>query len=630
VVDLSIKDPIGEKQLFLNRAILLFMGMVVLLGLLVLRMVQLQVWEHEAYQTRSDQNRIHVQPLPPPRGLIFDRHGEILADNRVTSSLAVVTERVEDLAGMLQKLSNLVSVTPADISEFEARLARKRRPYEAIALRRLLTEAEIAVLAVNRHRFVGVEVVQEMVRSYPYGPLLAHAVGSVRRVTEVDLRTLDGVQYSATRFVGKRGIEQFYEKSLHGEVGYQQVETDAHGRIRGVLEIDPPTSGQNITLHLDNRLQIAATAALGDQRGAVVALDPRSGGILALVSQPSYDPNLFVQGMTAGQYGDFSNSIYTPLFNRAINGQYAPGSTFKPVVGLAGVVFGKTSWEETIEDSGEFRLPGQSRVFRDWTWRRNNHGGQGTVDLRRAIYRSSNVFFYDLASRLEITELVGFAHQFGFGQNLAADISSASAGLLPDPIWKRGYKGEIWYPGDSINLGIGQGDLLATPLQMATMAAAIANRGRVIAPKMLLASDTPLVEVDAIPKPDRVRGPSPQDWQNMIDAMEDVVHRGNKGFRGNGTAWAHIGRDIDYRMAGKSGTAQVVGIKQGEEYDEELLKEFNRKHAWFIAFAPVDEPRIALAVLVENGGGGSSIAAPIARQVIDAYLLPQMSVSVLK
>ena len=625
MVELSIKDPVREKQLFINRALVLFLLIVGLLGVLAFRMVQLQVWEHEAYQTRSDENRIQLQPLAPPRGLIFDRHGEVLADNRVISSLSLVTERVEDLAGTINSLSALVNITPADISEFEQRLVRKRRPFEPIALRQSLTEREIALLAVNRHLFTGVEVVQEQVRSYPYGALLAHAVGSVRRVTEEDLRDLDGVQYSATKYVGKRGVEQFYERSLHGNVGYQRVETDAHGRIRQVLEINSPIAGQNITLHLDNRLQIAASAALADRRGSIVAMDPRSGGILAMVSQPGYDPNLFVSGMTQADYAAMSQAITTPLFNRAINGQYAPGSTFKPVIGLAGVVFGAIGWDETIEDRGEFRLPGQQRVFRDWTWRRNDSGGQGTVDLRRAIYRSSNVYFYDLATRMEIDQMVGFARQFGFGENLAVDIASASPGLLPDPIWKRGYKGEIWYPGDSVNMGIGQGDLLATPLQMATVASAIANRGDIVRPKMLLASDAPLVEVDGVARLPRVSGPSKGDWERMIASMEDVVHRGNKGFRGNGTAWAYIGRDISYRMAGKSGTAQVVGIKQGEEYDEEELEEFNRKHAWFIAFAPTENPVIALSVLVENGGGGSSVAAPIARQVIDAYLLPQMA-----
>jgi len=625
MVGLSIKDPIREQQMFGSRALILFLGVLVLVSLLVLRFVQLQVWEHETYVTRSDQNRIQVQPLAPPRGLIFDRHGELLADNRVTSSLALVTERIDNLAGTIERLGRLVSVTPADISEFESRLRRKRRPFEPVALLQSLSEEEIAVLAVNRHRFRGVEITSEQIRNYPYGSLFAHAIGSVRRVTEDDLQRLDEVTYSATKFVGRRGVEKYYERSLHGEVGYQQVETDAHGRIRQVLDNQPPVAGQNISLQLDGRLQIAASAALGERRGSVVALDPRSGGVLAMVSNPSYDPNLFITGMSTEQYAELSHAVYKPLFNRAVNGQYAPGSTFKPIVGLAGIVEQVVSWDETVEDKGFFKLPGQERIYRDWSWTRNNAGGQGTVDLRRAIYRSSNVFFYDLATRMPVEHMVNFAAQFGFGEVTSIDVADASAGLLPDPIWKRGYKGEIWYPGDSVNMGIGQGDILVTPLQMATVAATIANRGRLVRPRMLLSSDAPLPEADPpLPWP-QVAGPGADDWENMVDAMEDVVHRGNQGFRGNGTAWAYIGRDIAYRMAGKSGTAQVVEIPQGEEYDEEELAEFQRKHAWFIAFAPADNPIIALSVLVENGGGGSSVAAPVAREVMDAYLLPQLA-----
>ncbi len=627
MVNSSIKDPIREKQLFVSRAMTLFVIIVGMMLLLAVRFFQLQVVEFETYQTRSDQNRIQVQPLAPPRGLIFDRGGELLADNRDSSSLALVTERIDTIGTTIEQLSQLVSITPADISEFERRLAQKRRPFEPVTLRRALTEEEIALLAVNRHLFAGVEVVNELVRNYPYGGLFAHAVGSVRRINEDDLRALDSVTYSATRFVGKRGVERFYERSLHGEVGYQQVETDAHGRIRQVLDIKPPIAGQNISLHLDSRLQIAATAALGEQRGAVVAMDPRSGGVLALVSNPGYDPNLFITGMSSGQFGELSHSIYKPLFNRAINGQYAPGSTFKPVVGLAALVNDAVTWEETIEDKGFFQLPGQQRIYRDWAWTRNNSGGQGTVDLRRAIYRSSNVFFYDLATRMPIESLVDFARQFGFGAELSADVAGASAGLLPDPIWKRGYKGEIWYPGDSVNMSIGQGDLLVTPMQMAMVASTIANRGTVVRPRMLLSSDALISEADPPRALPAVHGPTPEDWENMVDAMEDVVHRGNQGFRQNGTAWSYIGQDIPYRMAGKSGTAQVVEIRQGEEYNEEELAEFNRKHAWFIAFAPADAPVIALSVLVENGGGGSSVAAPIARQVVDAYLLPQLASS---
>ncbi|MAT83569.1 MAG: penicillin-binding protein 2 [Gammaproteobacteria bacterium] len=622
---IAIKDDARERRVFAARAATAFLVVLMLVGGLVLRLIQLQVWEHETYQTRSEQNRIQVQPLAPPRGLIYDRNGELLASNRPISTLTVVQERVRDLPGLIDELAGLVEITPEDVERFNERRERRRRPFEPVALKLNLSEEEVARLAVNRHRLPGVEIATELVRHYPLDALMAHAVGSVRRVTEDDLRRLDGVRYSATRFIGRHGVERYYEQSLHGDVGYQKVETDAHGRIRQVLDINPPVAGQNITVHLDSRLQIAAAAALGDRRGAVVALDPRSGGILAMVSQPAYDPNLFVTGISDEQYRSLVSSRDTPLFNRAINGQYAPGSTFKPIVGLAGLSLGVVGWDEEIVDQGWFRLPGQDRIYRDWSWTPDNSGGQGRVDLHRAIYRSSNVFFYDMATRMDIDDLSGFAAQFGLGQRLAVDVPETSPGLLPDRDWKRSARNLPWYPGDSVNIGIGQGDLLVTPLQLATVAATIANRGRIVRPRMLLASDRPLAEFDPPPPLPPVQGPSPDDWERMVDAMEAVVHRGNQGYGQNGTAWYYIGQEIPYRMAGKSGTAQVVEIQQGEQYDEEELGEYERKHAWFIAFAPADDPVIALAVLVENGGGGSAVAAPVAREVLDAYLLPQLA-----
>ena len=629
---LSLNDPASERRNFVSRAMALFAIAMLLMGLLVARLIQLQVLDYDTYRTRSDENRIQVQPLPPPRGLIYDRNGVLLAENRPVSSLALVAERIDDFDALLQELRMLVDISEADLAGFEKRRKRHRRPYEAVTLRQALSEAEVARLAVNRHRLPGVEVRTELKRHYPFGAVMAHAVGSVRRITEEDLRRFDAhslSNYSATEFIGRRGVERYYERSLHGEVGYQRVEINAHGRILRVLDIEPPRSGKDITLQLDSRLQIAATAALGERRGAVVALEPHSGGVLTLVSNPGYDPNLFVTGISSDQYRDMVNSQQTPLFNRAVNGQYAPGSTFKPVVGLAAISNGLVNWEEHIDDPGWFKLPNQDRIYRDWSWRQGHAGGQGTVDLRRAIYRSSNVFFYHMGSRLSIEQLGSFARQFGIGRQLAVDVADASSGLMPDPVWKQGAKGEVWYPGDNVNLGIGQGDLLITPLQLATMAAVLANRGRVVRPRMLklLADEQPPLEFDPPrPLPD-VMGPAPDDWERMVDAMEDVVHRGNRGYGENGTAWAYIGRNIDYRMAGKSGTAQVVEIRQGEEYDEEELDEFTRKHAWFIAFAPADDPEIALAVLVENGGGGSSVAGPVAREILDFYLLPRLDVA---
>lgn len=624
-VALAIKDPNRERALIIRRAITFFVIIVLCLGVLAARFVQLQVYEHESYQYRSDKNRIQVQPLAPPRGLIFDRNGLLLADNRPSSALGIVVERVEDLEAMIQRVRGIVTLSEEQVEQFYQRVKRSRRPGEPVALAENLSNADIAALAVDRHHLDGVKVITRLQRYYPQAGIAAHAVGSVRRMTEEDLRQVDPSRYRATQFVGKRGVEAYYESDLHGRPGFQQVETDAHGRVTRIIDIDPPSVGRNITLYLDAQLQRAAVNALGERRGAIVALDPKTGGVLALVSKPSYDPNQFVVGMSDSEFRALSESVYLPLFNRATNGQYAPGSTFKPVVGLAGIASGAMQWDTKIEDRGSFRLTGGEREYRDWSWTVDDSGGQGVVDLRKAIYRSSNVYFYDVASRLDIDYLARFAGEFGFGQNLAVDIRDASRGLVPDPEWKLGAKGEKWYQGDSVNLGIGQGDLLVTPLQIATYAAMIANRGRVVRPRMVMSGDDKSTASFAPLPSEQTSDLSAEDWQQIVAAMEDVVHLGGQGFRGNGTAWAYIGQSIGYRMAGKSGTAQVVEIRQGEEYDEEDLSEFRRKHAWFMAFAPVEDPQIALAVLVENGGGGSSVAAPVAKEVIDAYLGPSVA-----
>ena len=610
-------------ELFVGRATTLFVLVVLMLGLLVYRLLELQLWNHDTYKSRSDDNRIRVQTLAPPRGMIFDRDGRLLADNQNASSLALVIDSVPEPTVSIGRIAALLELSDTQRSEMIARVESNRRPDAPLVVVDSLSEEQVARLAVNRHLIPGAEVVNRLVRHYPYAEIAAHAVGSVRRLSDEDLRRVDPVQYSATEFIGKRGVEAFYERALHGQVGYQKAESDALGRLRQTLDVQSPMAGKDLHLHLDIDLQRAGVAALAGRRGAVVALDPRNGGVLAMVSQPAYDPNFFVTGMSEAAFAALSTSKYVPLFNRATNGQYAPGSTFKPIVGLAGIALEATTWDTVVEDRGAFQLPGQERVYRDWSWTKDNSGGQGMVDLRRAIYRSSNVYFYDLASRLPIRDLVDFAGQFGLGRNLAVDIPSASSGLLPDPIWKQGAKGLPWFPGDSVNMGIGQGDLLATPLQMAVVAATLANRGRLVQPRMLRGIDTPLqndAEASVPATQIATEQITAEDWENMVASLEDVVHRGNQGFRRNGTAWAYIGQDIEYRMAGKSGTAQVVEISQGEEYDEETLSEFDRKHAWFIAFAPVENPTIALAVLVENGGGGSSVAGPVARAVLDAYM----------
>jgi penicillin-binding protein 2 len=619
-----IEDSTLFRAAFRERVIVCFVLMCCAIGVLFWRLYDLQVVQHEQYRTRSDENRIQVRPLAPPRGLIFDRNGELLADNRPVFTLSIVPERAGHLPTRLAELADLVDLSDHELESFTRRFERPRRPFEPIPLKTVLSEEEIAALAVNRFRLPGIEVDARLVRFYPMRELMAHAVGSVRRIAREDLPHIDSVTYSATQFIGKQGVEQYYERSLHGEVGYERVEIDARGRVRNLLATEPPVAGASIRLHLDSDLQRAATSALGEQRGAVVAIDPRTGGILALVSNPGYDPNLFVTGISREQFAALTVPRITPLFNRAVNGRYSPGSTIKPVVGLAGLSMGLITWDHTINDRGWFRMPGQQRIYRDWSWRPNNSGGQGVVDLRRAIYRSSNVYFYDMASRMEIDEFAAFVSQFGFGEVTSVDVAEASRGVVPNRAWKRQVKREPWYPGENLNVSIGQGDLLVTPLQLATMTTVIANRGHWVRPRMLMSSSGPLLEADPAPPPPAISGPSRSDWERMVAAMEDVVHRGDFGYRQNGTAWFHIGRNIGYRMAGKSGTAQVVEIRQGHEYSTQELGEFERNHAWFIAFAPVENPQIALAVLVEHGGGGSSVAAPVAREIIDAYLRPQI------
>ncbi len=613
---LAIKDTVNEQKLFVNRAIVLSIVMFLLFGLLLARFAALQVLDYQTYQTRSEQNRIQIQSISPPRGLISDTRGELLAGNITVYNLAVITERVDSLNSILQKLTTLVGIDQIDIENFRQRIREKRRPYDPVPLRFRLSEKEIAILAANRYQLKGVEITTDLVRFYPYGPLFAHSVGSVRRINERDLANLDQAKYSATKYVGKVGIEKVYESSLHGSMGIQRVETDAHGRVRQVLDRDPSKYGSNLDLYLDVSLQASAVRALKQRRGAIVAIDTETGGILAMVSKPSYDPNAFITGISSKDFEKISKSLDAPLFNRATNGQYAPGSTFKPIVGLAGIASKLVSWEETVDDRGEFKLPNQDRLYRDWSWTPDNAGGQGIVDLRRAIYRSSNVYFYSMANRIEIDILGAFARQFGLGQNLAVDIPEATLGLMPGPAWKEKNKELPWFPGDTVNMGIGQGDILVTPLQMALVASIFANRGRIVRPKMVKSQKVSQVESGL----KMVKGLEDGDWERMIAAMEDVVHLGNQGFRRNGTAWAYIGQNISYRMAGKSGTAQVVEIKQGEEYSEEELEEAEKNHAWFIAFAPVKSPKIAVAVLVENGGGGSSVAGPVARKVLDSYL----------
>lgn len=619
---LALKDHSGESRIFFERVAVGFGLLIVLTLVLVARLVYLQIIEHDKYSTLSDKNRIQVQSLPPIRGLIYDRNGELIADNIPSYSLTITAERTDGIDKTLDRLKTIVDISDDDIKAFKRRLKRRQRPFQSVPLLFKLTPKEIARIGVNKYDLPGVQIEASLVRHYPKGKLMAHAVGSVRRINEDDASKLDRVAYSGTDHIGKIGVEKYYEHALLGKVGYERVETDARGRIMKVLDSTPPIPGKNLVLTVDSSLQKAASDALGDRRGTVVAINPKTGGILALVSKPSYDPNLFVSGIDYKTYERLRDSPDHPLFNRAIQGQYEPGSTIKPFMGIAGLTSGVITPEFTIHDPGWFKLPGSERLYRDWNWTVEGYGGHGEVNLEKAIYRSCNVFFYTLATKLGVDRIHDYLNKFGFGSVTVIDLPEARRGLLPSREWKRGARGKPWYPGDTVNVGIGQGNILVTPLQLATAVAMIANRGKAIVPHMLKTG------VDDFDNPDvrhlkDVKGVPDAVWNLIIKAMTEVVNRGNMGYNENGTAWAYIGRDIPYTMAGKSGTAQVVGIAQGEEYDASELAPRERKHAWFIAFAPVEDPVIALAVLVENGGGGSKFAAPVARAVIDHYLLDE-------
>lgn len=604
---LTIKDPYHEVRIFTGR--MLLAGVIVLLcfGLLLYRYFDLQINQYEKYRTESERNRVQLQPIPPKRGLIFDRNGLMLADNAPSYNLTVMKERVGDLNAALTLVRSLLPIDDDDVDKFRERLA-DRLPYQSVPLKLRLTEEEIAILAINRYRLPGLEVEAEFVRSYPHGDLFAHALGYVGRISEKELKGLTGEQvqnYSGTHYMGKIGVERFYEDQLHGQVGYQNVETNARGRVLRVLERNEPTSGQDIELFLDAKLQRIAQEALGDNRGSVVAVDPKTGGVLVLVSTPAFDPNLFVTGISRTDYAALRDSPDVPLYNRALQGMYPPGSTMKPFYALAGLSYGTVTPSTRISDPGWYQLPGDSRFYRDW-----RKGGHGTVDVKAAIAQSCDIYFYDLAHKLTIDRLHDFTAQFGFGELTRIDNTSERPGVMPSRAWKRKALKQTWYPGETLSAGIGQGYVLATPLQLAVATAAIANRGARFEPRLVRSVDGQVIPV---PEAKHIKL-APELWNIVFDGMEEVVH----GERGTAKV---MGKTLAYRMAGKTGTAQVVGYAQGIKYDASQVAKRRRDHAWFIAFAPVEDPKIAIAVLVENGEHGASAAAPIARKVADAYLL---------
>lgn len=630
----QLKDHEAERHLFNRRLLVASVFMFLLFALLLTKVFDLQVRQHDYFSARSDGNRLHSQYVPPARGLIFDRGGRLLADNQPIFNLTVVKEQVGDLDATLDKLAGLINLTTDDREQFFKRLERNRVPFTSVPLRYVLSDQEKSRIAVNSHLLEGVAIEPQFVRSYPYADLTAHSVGYV---SEINRQELDGLNeeekenYGGTNHIGKTGIERTYEDILHGTVGYEIVEKNNRGQIMRRLDRTDPVAGKNITLHLDSRLQIAAEEALGDFRGAVVAIDPTTGGILAMVSKPGFDPNLFVTGISSKDYGVLvTDNINTPLFDRSTN-PYPPGSTVKPFIGLGGLHQELVDYDFAIEDPGYFRLPGVSYRWGDYTLRTAIGGGHGHTDLQKAIFQSCDTFFYDLGNRMGIDSMHGFLSLFGFGQNFALDVNYARTGVLPSREWKRATRNEPWYPGDTINSSIGQGYMWATPLQLATAASIIANKGKVVQPRLLKAVEgepfDPLIEN---PVPD-VMVRDPDYWRYIEESMAMVIHRpfSRTEFRDYGTAYEAIAqkdRDMSYRMAGKSGTAQVVGISQEVLSSTDIVvSDLNKDHGLFISFAPAQNehiaPQIAIAVFVENGEHGSSVAGPIAKAVTDTYLL---------
>jgi penicillin-binding protein 2 len=607
---LTIKDHIRESRLFNERAAV---ALFIVLGLLVViigRLIYLQIISHEHFATLSEVNRINLVPVPPTRGLIYDRNGVVLAQNLPAFSLELIPEQVRDMDATLAGLTKLIAISDDDIRRFQKQVKQKRA-FNSIALRYNLNDEEIARFAVNRYLFPGVEIEARAIRNYPLGTLGSHAVGYVGRISEDELHDLDASNYSGTDFIGKTGVERFYEDLLHGQVGYKQIETNAFGRTLRELQQTPPVPGKNLYLSLDTGVQRVAETEFAGRRGAAVAIDPQNGEVLAFVSMPGFDPNLFVTGIDAQTYKDLQESLDRPLFNRALRGQYPPGSTLKPFIGLAGLESGKTTIDASTFCPGWYRLPGDAHKYRDW-----KEHGHGFTTMEKAIVESCDVYFYDLASTLGIDLMHDFLAQFGFGQPTGIDIKDESGGLLPSRAWKRARRGQPWYPGETLITGIGQGYTLATPLQLAYATGVLAMHGAHTPPHLMRTTRAPgAAEQDrpaaAALKDIPVRNPG--NWDAIITAMRNVVASEH------GTAHA-ISRNAPFEIAGKTGTAQVFGIKQDEKYVASEVAERLRDHSLFVAFSPPEHPRIALAVMVENAGHGSTAAAPIARKMIDQYL----------
>ena len=610
---LELKDYLRETNLIHSRLFVLVALLIALVLILAMRVWYLQVYSFQRFEVLSKDNRVRLVSVPPVRGQIYDRNGKVLAENIPVFTLEVLPDEVKNMDQLLDDIAKVVEVSPKEIRKFRAQV-RARPGFEPQSLKVNLSESEVARFVVNQHRFIGAHVKARLQRNYPYGGELVHVLGYVGRINQQELEKIDRKAYQGTEYIGKLGIEARYEDHLLGKVGFEQVETNAHGQTVRRLDRNSPVSGDDIYLNIDADLQVKAREYLGDRRGSVVAIEPESGDVLAFVSNPVYDPNKFVNGIDHRSYNALREDIDRPLLNRALNGRYAPGSTIKGLVSLAGL---ENGWNRNAQVMcpGFYQLKGSSHRYR--CWKRQGHG---PTSMLESIMQSCDVFYYQLANTLGIDKLHEFLGGFGLGQRTGIDLNGEPSGLMPSREWKRRVRGAPWYPGETLITGIGQGYMLATPLQLGVMTATLANRGVRIEPRLVdrLVHGSDAHEEQKIePLQGAVLDKVSADEDNfaaVVEAMQAVVEHPR------GTA-RRSGLDAQYSIAGKTGTAQVVAIAQGAKYDESKLTEFQKDHALFVSFAPVETPKIAVAVIVENGGSGSSAAAPVARKVMDYYLL---------
>jgi penicillin-binding protein 2 len=609
----ELKNHLNEQHNYRIR--LSIIGILALLGFtaLSIRFYYLQVQRYDYYHTLAESNRISVVPISPNRGLILDRNGMVLAHNFFVYTLEITPSKLKNLDDTIEALSKLVEINALDLKRFK-KFKAQSHSFESIPIRSHLNEIEAAKFAVNRYRFPGVELKSRLYRHYPYGTLGTHAIGYISRINESDLENLrkESVisNYKGTDHIGKAGVEQAYERELHGVTGFQQVEIDANGQAVRVLSSASPISGNNVVLSIDAKLQSIAEKAFGERRGSLIAIEPNTGEVLAFVSMPSFDPNLFVDGIDYDSWNNLNNSLDKPLINRALRGLYPPGSTFKPFVALAGLEAGKRAPPFSINDPGYYTLPNSRHRYRDW-----KPSGHGIVDVRKAITISCDTFFYGLAMELGIDRLANFVRHFGFGQKTGIDINGEVSGLLPTPEWKQRRFKQPWYMGETVIVGIGQGYTLVTPMQLAYATATLANAGNAMRPHIVNAI------VDSKTNVTKNKGNIVADKVNLKDENLEIVKLGMIDVTLPGGTASAAAANAPYTIAAKTGTAQVIGIKQNEKYNEKNINERHRDHALFIAYAPAEAPKIALAVIIENGGHGGSVAGPIARKVMDYYLL---------